>query len=107
MDIYKAIADPNRRKIIEQLSQLDAARIGLSIKALSLNSNVSRQAITKHLNILIELKLVRAEFVGKERKHFLQPNALFEPLEWLQPLAERWDNRLKQLHTHLKKSGDA
>ncbi len=102
MDIYQALSDPKRRRLIELLGSLDAAKNGLSIKQLSQGSGISRQAITKHLNILIKVGLVKAEFVGKERRHFLQPGKLNEPIEWLQPLAEVWDKRLKALKQHLK-----
>ena len=54
MDIFTALADVQRRNIIEALHQ----RSNQSIKQLTINSSVSRQAITKHLNILIKAKIV-------------------------------------------------
>ena len=68
MDIFKALADVNRRKVIEALYEED----GLSIKQLTHGSTISRQAMTKHLNILTRSKIVTAEFSGKERVHKLK-----------------------------------
>lgn len=92
MDVYKAIADPIRRKIIEQLVTKHAAQDGLSIKQLCAGKQVSRQAVTKHLNVLIKFKLVKAAFQGKERRHFLLPEKLYDPLTWLQPIAKQWED---------------
>lgn len=106
MDVYKAIADPTRRKIIEQLAAKDAALEGLSIKQLSEDKQVSRQAVTKHINLLIKLKLVKAECIGKERRHFLLPGMLYEPFSWLQPIAKEWEDTLSKIKTHLAKQRD-
>lgn len=102
MDIFQALADPTRRKIIEQLSQYEAAKFGLSIKDITQDLSITRQAVTKHLNILINCGAVDAQFVGKEKRHFLQQNKLREAQEWLQPIAKQWDNRLAKLNKHLK-----
>lgn len=106
MDVYKAIADQVRRKIIEQLATKQAAQDGLSIKQLCAGKQVSRQAVTKHLDVLIKLKLVIAEYIGKERRHFLLPGKLYEPLLWLQPIAKQWEDTLGNLKTHLAKQRD-
>lgn len=97
MDIFKALADVNRRRIIEALYQHE----GLSIKQLTVGSSITRQAITKHLNLLIRSKVVVAEFSGKERIHKLNPKAVNALLDWLAPFAQQWDDRLSQLSDHL------
>lgn len=93
MDIFTALADPQRRHIIEALH----LRGALSIKQLTQGSNVSRQAITKHLNILVKAKIIQADFVGKERVHKLDPKAMQSLLNWLAPFAQNWDDRLSNL----------
>ena len=97
MDIFKALADVNRRRIIEALYQQD----GLSIKQLTEGSSITRQAITKHLNILIRSKVVVAQFSGKERIHKLNPKAVKALLDWLAPFAQQWDTRLEKLAEYL------
>lgn len=97
MDIFTALADLQRRKIIEALDQ----RGNQSIKQLTIDSSVSRQAITKHLNILIKAKIVQAEYIGKERIHNLNPKAMQSLFNWLAPFAQKWDNRLNNLTKYI------
>ncbi|MEP1449162.1 MAG: winged helix-turn-helix transcriptional regulator [Paraglaciecola sp.] len=102
MDIFTALADPQRRHIIEALH----LHGGLSIKQLTLGSNVSRQAITKHLNILIKAKVIQADFVGKERIHKLDPKAMQSLFNWLAPFAQKWDDRLNDLIQYIGDDDD-
>ena len=102
MDIFQALADPTRRHIIEQLCSYDAAKSGMSIKDLTKGSSISRQAVTKHLNTLIKCGVVKAEFVGKEKRHFLLNYKFLEAWQWLEPIARQWDEKLSELNKHLK-----
>lgn len=97
MDIFTALSDPVRRQLIEALWQ----RGPLSIKQLGEGLAISRQAVTKHLNILLKAKLVSAEFSGKERIHKLNPKPMEKMALWLQPFAAQWDNRLSRLKGHI------
>ncbi|WP_339721624.1 metalloregulator ArsR/SmtB family transcription factor [uncultured Paraglaciecola sp.] len=97
MDIFTALADPQRRNIIEALH----SRGKLSIKQLTMDSAVTRQAITKHLNILIKAKIVQADFIGKERIHKLNPKAMQSLFNWLAPFAQKWDDRLNNLAKYI------
>ena len=102
MDIYQAMADPTRRIIIERLNNYEAAKYGLSLKDITNGLTISRQAVTKHLNILIKCGAVKAEFSGREKRHFLQQDAFMDAVSWLQPIAEQWDDRLLALQRHLR-----
>ncbi|GAC20132.1 ArsR/SmtB family transcription factor [Paraglaciecola arctica] len=97
MDIFTALADQQRRNIIETLHQ----RGNQSIKQLTIDSSVSRQAITKHINILIKAKIVQAEFIGKERIHNLDPKAMQSLFNWLAPFSQKWDDRLNNLTKYI------
>jgi DNA-binding transcriptional ArsR family regulator len=97
MDIFTALADAQRRKVVEALNHSG----NLSIKQLTINSSISRQAITKHLNILIKAKIVQAEFIGKERIHNLDPKAMQRLFTWLAPFAQKWDDRLNNLGKYI------
>ncbi|WP_338292266.1 ArsR/SmtB family transcription factor [Planctobacterium marinum] len=103
MDIFQAMADPTRRNIIERLSSYQAAKTGLSIKELTADTGISRQAVTKHLNVLVKSGAVKAEFKGKEKRHFLKHYAFSGAFQWLAPIAEEWDERLIRLKQHLNK----
>jgi DNA-binding transcriptional ArsR family regulator len=97
VDIFTALADQQRRNIIEALHH----RGSQSIKQLTIDSSVSRQAITKHLDILIKAKIVKAEFIGKERIHNLDPKAMQSLFNWLAPFALKWDERLNNLTKYI------
>ncbi|MBT1063065.1 winged helix-turn-helix domain-containing protein [Bowmanella sp. Y26] len=97
MDIFTALSDPVRRQLIEALWQ----RGPLSIKQLGEGLQISRQAVTKHLDMLIKAKLVSARYAGKERIHELNPRPMEKVALWLQPFAEQWDDRLSRLKVYL------
>ena len=83
---FNAIADPTRRQILERL-RLEGP---LSVTQLSQPMQVSRQAVTKHLNILNAADLITIERYGRERRHRLQAKPLQMIDNWLQPYAEFW-----------------
>lgn len=95
---FSAVADSTRRQILDRLR----AHGPLSIKQLADPLPISRQAVTKHLNVLLSSGLVDMRRVGRERMHFLNPQPLQELEEWLQPYSARWDRRLKRLQQHLE-----
>jgi predicted ArsR family transcriptional regulator len=74
----------------------------LSIKQLAAPLPISRQAVTKHLDILQAAGLVRVQKAGRERLHFLDSSPLKEVEDWLEPYAREWDQRLSRLQRHLE-----
>lgn len=97
-NVFSAVADPTRRTILERLR----AHGPLSIKQLAEPLPMSRQAVTKHLDILIASGLVEVRRLGRERMHFLNPDPLHELEDWLKPYAQAWDHRLTRLRQHLE-----
>lgn len=101
-DAFLAVSDPTRRTLLERLRREGP----LSLSALSGPMEMSRQAVTKHLDVLEAAGLVVREARGRERIHRLRP----EPLEtidaWLAPYARAWDERLARLRTHLEEDDD-
>lgn len=97
-DVFDAVADSNRRKILELLL------VGgtLSLSELSASLPISRQAVTKHVDILEHAGLVEQERLGRERLHRLTPMPLLEIAEWLAPYAWAWGRRFARLESHLK-----
>ena len=97
-NVFNAVADPTRRRILERLR----ADGPLSIKELAAPLPISRQAVTKNLDMLRAAGLIRMERVGRERLHFLVADPLREVADWLAPYAEEWDRRLERLKQHLE-----
>lgn len=98
-DVFLAIADPTRRGILERL-RADGL---LSVTQLSDPLPISRQAVTKHLNVLEDAGLIVQERYGRERMHRLSVEPLRELDDWLAPYSAAWDRRLTRLQQHLEK----
>jgi DNA-binding transcriptional ArsR family regulator len=62
---------------------------------------ISRQAMSKHLAVLQQAGLVRAERVGREARYEVVPGSLDAATAWLDRVGSAWDRRLSRLRTHL------
>lgn len=96
--VFEAVSDPTRREILARL-RLSGA---LSVNEIADGLPMTRQAATKHLNLLCEAGLVRIRWQGRRRLHELDPNPLKEVDEWLAPYAAFWDTALARLEQHLE-----
>lgn len=99
-DIFQAIADPTRRKVLELLSEKE-----LPISEITSHFPISRTAVTKHLHILSEAKLVSGKKVGREKIYQLQPEPLQELKQWLLFYEQFWNNKLSILK-HVVENGE-
>ena len=95
--VFGALADPNRRYLVEQR----ATRPDATATELAAELPVTRQAVAKHLNALGEAGLVEAERVGRETRYRLTPGALGDALAWMERIGAQWDDRLARLRRHL------
>jgi DNA-binding transcriptional ArsR family regulator len=95
--VFLALADPTRRKMIEQLSVLGP----VTISQLTEVFPISRQAVTKHLDTLYDAGLVETERRGRERIVTFRPEPLHEAIDWVTTVEARWDRRLAALATFL------
>jgi len=86
---FRALADDTRRAIIETI----AAR-PLPVHEIAERFAISRPAVSKHLRILAEAGLVRADRRGKENVYALDPRPLAEVREWIELY---WAGRLATL----------
>ena len=91
-DIFQAIADPTRRKVLELLSEKE-----LPISEITSHFSISRTAIVKHLHILSEADLVHGQKKGREKVYYLQPESLKEVQDWLSYYEQFWTNKLSIL----------
>src|SRR5689334_1169583 len=77
--LFKALADPNRRKLLDVLHEHD----GRTLNELCEHLEMTRQGVTQHLALLEEANLVATMRRGREKLHFLNPVPL-------QEIYERW-----------------
>src|SRR6266576_878291 len=89
MDMFVALADPTRRRILELL----ATNGELSATALYEQFPVSPQAVSQHLKVLREAHLVEMEKRAQKRLYRLNPQALSQFEEWVQQTKQRWGPR--------------
>ncbi|OGO35569.1 MAG: transcriptional regulator [Chloroflexi bacterium RBG_16_57_11] len=98
MDVFSALADPTRRKIIELLAdsgQLPAAEIAAHFP-------VSAPAISQHLKVLQEAGLVSVERRAQQRIYSLDPQAMLEMEDWSRRLRHLWNRRFDALEILLE-----
>jgi DNA-binding transcriptional ArsR family regulator len=98
MDIFYALADPTRRKILELL----ASRGQLSATEIYTNFAVSHPAISQHLKVLREAKLVKVEKHAQQRIYQINPETMLELDDWSKQLAQLWNQRLDALDELIK-----
>jgi DNA-binding transcriptional ArsR family regulator len=91
-DIFQAIADPTRRAIITLI-----AFHAMTPNAIAENFKTTRQAVSKHLRILIECEIVKQEQKGREIYYALEIDKMKEIDKWLIQLREIWETRFNQL----------
>lgn len=95
-DIFQAIADPTRRAIIALI-----ALQPMTPNALAEYFDSTRQAVSKHLQILTECELVRQEQKGREIYYQLEIEKMKEIDLWLEQFRKVWEQRFSQLDTLL------
>lgn len=100
-DVFQAIADPTRREVLRLLAKKE-----LPISEITSHFPISRTAVTKHLHILSEAKLVSGKKVGREKIYQLQPEPLQELKQWLSFYEQFWNNKLSILK-HIVENGEA
>lgn len=91
-DIFQAIADPTRRAIITLI-----ALQAMTPNAIAEHFDTSRQAVSKHLQILTECELVMQKQQGREIYYQLEVNKMKEIDKWLGQFRKIWENRFNQL----------
>ena len=90
--LFKALADPSRRKLMDLLHAHD----GRTLSELCEHLDMTRQGVTQHLDLLEAANLVATVRRGREKLHFLNPAPLQEIYErWIAKFEQR---RLKALH---------
>jgi DNA-binding transcriptional ArsR family regulator len=97
--VFKALADAGRRRLLDRMR----VRSGLTLNELCERMEMSRQAVTKHLNQLEEAGLVETRRVGRERLHYLNPVLIHNiARRWIRPFEEARLNALRDLKSQME-----
>ncbi len=96
-DVFQAIADPTRREIIQKI-----AREPLNLNAVAEAFDISRQAVSKHIQILTECGLVVIRQKGRERFCEPQLDKLNEVTDWIEQSRKQWVSKFEKLDNYLK-----
>ena len=83
--VFKALADPGRRLLLDRLHQNNGQTLG----ELCGHLDMTRQAVTKHLKLLEQANLVVTRWRGREKLHYLNPVPIHD-------IAERWIGKFER-----------
>lgn len=98
MDAFSALAEPQRRKVVEILAQKGE----LNATQICDEFDVTPQAISQHLRVLREADIIRMERRAQERLYTFNPKSVFEIRKWTTDMTEMWNSRLDRLSKALK-----
>ncbi|HET9658781.1 MAG TPA: metalloregulator ArsR/SmtB family transcription factor [Thermomicrobiales bacterium] len=96
LSTFDVLAEPNRRRILDELCQGERT-VNELVERLSL----SQPAVSKHLRVLRDAELVTARIDKQHRRYRLRPEPLAEIDDWLAPYRQFWADRLDALQAHL------
>jgi DNA-binding transcriptional ArsR family regulator len=96
-DVFQAIADPTRRKLLRLLGDEE-----MPVTVISGHFTMSRTAVSKHLRILADAGLVKDRKVGRETRYRLDPEPLLELKRWLAYYERYWENKLSALKRYVE-----
>ena len=97
MSPFEALAEPNRRRILDLLREGERPA-GELVDALA----ISQPGVSKHLKLLREAGLVSVRADGQRRMYRLEPRGLADLDAWLTPYRQFWAGRLARLDAHLE-----
>jgi DNA-binding transcriptional ArsR family regulator len=95
-DVFQAIADPTRRAIL-----LLIAAQAMTPNAIAEEFRSSRQAVSKHIQILTECELVKQEKKGREIYYHIHAGKMKEIDKFIAQFRSHWESRFNQLDSVL------
>ena len=96
--VFAALGDPTRLKLVAVL----CAGGAFSISHLTESTEISRQGVTKHLNVLAAAGVVRDVKMGRERLWQLEPGKIEEARRTLESIGREWDLALGRLKSFVE-----
>jgi DNA-binding transcriptional ArsR family regulator len=99
-EVFKALADPTRRGLLDELFERD----GQTLSELEGRLPMTRFGVMKHLRVLEQAGLVKTRKRGREKLHFLNPVPIrLVHDRWVSKFAEPWTAALSGLKQELEK----
>jgi DNA-binding transcriptional ArsR family regulator len=99
--VFKALADPTRRHLLDQLFERDGRTLG----ELQAGVDMTRFGVMKHLGVLEDAQLVTTRKSGREKLHYLNPVPIrLIHDRWIDKYTERRVSALTQLKSSLEKA---
>ena len=98
MDVFAAIAEPTRRDILEMLANQGS----LPSSAIAKSFDSTPSAVSQHLKVLREARLIRVEKKAQQRIYSLDPYVIDDLDDWIKHLKSEWNHRLDRLDKVLK-----
>lgn len=95
-DAFNAIAEPRRREIVELLGDRE-----LSVNEIVDGMTLSQPQVSKHLQVLKEVGVVRSRKDGRQRLYRLDAAALLPIHDWVSGFERLWNERLDRLDSYL------
>jgi DNA-binding transcriptional ArsR family regulator len=95
--VFYALSDPSRRKMVERLAKGPA-----SVSHLAEPLDMTLAAVVQHVQVLEECGVVRTEKVGRVRTCHLEPKSLGAAEKWFKDRRELWERRFDLLEEILK-----
>ena len=96
--VFAALGDETRLAVLGKLLSGEPQ----SIARLTLGTNLSRQAVTKHLRVLADAGIVRSVRVGRESLFEIEPKPIAEVRDYFDEVSRQWDAALARLKAHLE-----
>jgi DNA-binding transcriptional ArsR family regulator len=96
MDAFTVVAEPTRRRILDQLRESDRS-VGQLVDTLA----VSQPTVSKHLRVLRTAGFVTSRTEAQRRVYSLEAAPLLTVAHWLDPYREHWTTHLDALARHL------
>ena len=100
--VFHALGDPTRRAIVERLGK----RGPLPASALAEPMGITLSAVTQHLRVLEDCRLVRTEKVGRVRTCRVEPAGFSALSRWIDSQRSIWERRLDRMSALLEEDGD-
>jgi DNA-binding transcriptional ArsR family regulator len=97
--VFHAIADPNRRRLIDLLAEGEK-----SVQELAQGFDITMAAVSQHLAVLLDSRLVTRRAQGRQRLYRLDAAPLRIVDEWTSQHRRFWQSRLKNLRAYLDKA---
>ena len=97
--VFAALGDRTRLSLLMTLRDGQAR----SIAALSVDTGITRQAVTKHLHVLQKAGLVSQARIGRESRFASQPEPLARARTYLDLVSAHWDDALSRLRDHVER----